>query len=462
MAHGRDVGPISCRFFRSTCWQLAAAVIDPGTAADGGWFPLRRVGPQRHDMAMTAADITSSLEITVAALTIVQGFTAARDQAHVNAARDLVGRLGASLVGQGAASQRNQLEDLLVLARRGLRPDPVAHVVNALSWVWVLVTASLGVVGVVGTTDAAVPATAAIALAVTVLVAVLGTVNARSVRASLAELRYRSDVGLLASASQALEDGQPQDAVNAATRALARNPQLTWAYLLRAQAHQVMGSEAAAAADLNKLVARDPAKAAGVLDELHDASSLNLSDELLRAYEAARTVAPIDADARMRSILNGHARRLVLGTRNESQPGFVETPRQAQAVPERDVLQSAAARWRHGDYTQARGALIDAYSNGDRRDAVLVTLALLENVLGDSGSALARLPAVLNDVWTPLAVAARADALAELGRLEEGAAMLDGADMDAVPTSLLTALRARLGISRSGIETTDKGSEAQP
>jgi thioredoxin-like negative regulator of GroEL len=403
---------------------------------------------------MTGADIASSLEITVAALTIVEGFAAARDQAHLNAARELVGRLGASLVGQDSASQRGQLEDLLVLARRGLRPEPVAHVVTSLSWVWVAGTAVLGAVGIFGTTDAAVPATAAVALAVTVLVAVLGTANARSVRTALAELRDRSDVGLLASASQALEDGRSQDAVNAATRALARNPRLTWAHLLRAQAYQAMGADAAAAADLNRLATQDPAKAAGVLDELHDASSLNLSNEVLRAYEAARVVAPIDADARLRSILNGYARRLLLGTRNES-PGSSDQPRQQRLdATEHDVLQSAATNWRQGDYMHARDTLLRAYNDGDRRDAVAVTLALLENVLGDSRSALDRLAAVSNDVWAPLAVAARVDALAELGRPEEGAAMLDRVELGAVPLSLLAALRVRLGMSGAGNEPT--------
>lgn len=416
----------------------------------------------RHDAPMTGADITSSLEITVAALTIVEGFAAARDHAHLNAARELVGRLGASLVGQDSVSQRGQLEDLLVLARRGLRPEPVAHVVTRLSWLWVAGTALLGAVGVLGTTDEAVPATAVIALAVTVLVAVLGTANARSVRTSLAELRDRSDVGLLASASQALEDGRSHDAVNAATRALARNPRLTWAYLLRAQAYQATGAEAAAAADLNRLATRDPAKAAGVLDELHDASSLNLSNEVLRAYEAARAVAPIDADARLRSILNGYARRLLLGTRNQSPAGYVGAPNTAQGATGHDVLQTAATSWRQGNYTRARDILLTTYSDGDRRDEVAVMLALLENVLGDSRSALDRLGAVSNDVWAPLVVAARVDALAELGRSEEGAAMLDRVELGVVPLSLLTALRVRLGMSGAGIETGGEGSEVQP
>lgn len=410
---------------------------------------------------MTGADITSSLEITVAALTIVEGFAAARDHAHLNAARDLVGRLGASLVGQDSVSQRGQLEDLLVLARRGLRPEPVAHVVTRLSWVWVAGTAVLGAVGVLGTTDEAVPATAVIALAVTVLVAVLGTANARSVRTSLADLRDRSDVGLLASASQALEDGRSQDAVNATTRALARNPRLTWAYLLRAQAYQAIGADEAAAADLQRLATRDPAKAAGVLDELHDASSLNLSNEVLWAYAAARAVAPIDADARLRSILNGYARRLLLGTRNESPAGSDERLQQRIDVTEHDVLQTAAMNWRRGDYMHARASLLRAYSDGDHRAAVAVTLALVENVLGDSQSALDRLATVPDGVWAPLAGAARVDALAELGRPEEGAAMLDRVDRGAIPTSLLTALRVRLGMSEAGFDTRGKGSDIE-
>lgn len=412
--------------------------------------------PYRHDAPMTGADITSALEITVAALTIVEGFAAARDQAHLNAARELVGRLGAALVGQDSASQRGQLEDLLVLARRGLRPEPVAQVITRLSWVWVAGTAVLGTVGVLGTTDAAVPATAVIALAVTGLVAVLGTANARSVRTSLAELRERSDVGLLATASQALEDDRPQDAVNAATRALARNPRLTWAYLLRAQAYQAMGEAAAAAADLNRLATRDPAKAAGVLDELHDASSLNLSNEVLQTYELARAVAPIDADARLRSILNGYARRLLLGTRNQS-PAGSDQPHQKRLDPsEHDLLRTAATNWRQGNYTNARDTLLRAYNQGDRGHAVTVTLALLENVLGDSRSALDRLGAVSNDVWAPLAVAARLDALAELGRVEEGAAMLDAVEPGTVPLSLLAALRVRLDVPGAALETTGR------
>lgn len=336
----------------------------------------------------------------MAAITIIQGFAAARDHAHLSAARELVERLGEALSRPSTdamTSDRERAEELIALADEGLQPDGMARRIVGLSWAWAAGTLAItiggGIGGVLGE-PLEVFIVGGVATTITVTVALLGFFDSRSVRVQLQQLRKRTSVGLLADAHRALRADEPEKAVVSATLAGTRNPRMAWPFLLRAQAYLALGRHEEADADIERLLQRDPAQFAGMFDELARHEGLALTDRTVERFEAAHILAPLDARRRLWSFLGGHARRRALA-----------------ATGDGSRIADAVHAWRRGDLARVELSLADPMGRKQEEEARRCLLGLLFNALGRHRDALAVTdPVCSDDEWASIRWAIRAEA----------------------------------------------------
>ncbi len=304
-------------------------------------------------------DVFPLLDVSVAALTFVLGFVSARHHSHLAAARGLVHRLGEELETTGGAS-RDRARQLLLLARQGLQRDWVAMATVASAWAWAAGNAGIALWGqAVGGPGGGSLQKAVGAVLISVVVASLGTWDIVAVDRQLRLLEDRTTVGLLSKAAAAAEQSRFHDVIAPATLAASRNPTLAWPFAYRARAWIELSGDstgderdslyASARRDMLRVIDREPAQFAGLLDWFADGGELDLDEEIIDLLLPHLTTSEsrIHASRRLRSHVDGVLRRQFLG-----RPGS-DREREARRPVHHNTAAEALAHWRVGDVDAA-------------------------------------------------------------------------------------------------------------
>lgn len=418
-------------------------------------------------------DVFPALEVSVAAITFVLGFVSARHHAHLAAARDLIQRLSDELevpTGRGSAG-RDRAEDLLLLAESGLSRDEVAQFTVWAAWVWVAAAVVLAVGATLGDQLGGGGAVkAAVAIAIMMLVAGLGTWDFLGIDRHLGELRDRTTVGLLAAAASSIARKDYPAAIDAASLAATRNPRTAWPYAYRARAavelaaRSVPDSEEcerlrmAAKSDVRRVIERDPSSYAGLFDWFVDAEVLDLDeelvDELIPLLEGA---AWFDAERRLRSLVDGAFRRRILGRRGSDLEEQIEGRLSEPST--REPGTAAQLHWRRGEVAAAR-AIIDRLGYEEASPIDAISAASILHHLGRHEGALrwiARLLAADPPVEPVRGIAAlyASDACRELYRFDEAAVWLERAHREGMDDGVIRLASAILDHRRASPAESD-------
>lgn len=317
-------------------------------------------------------DVFPLLDVSVAALTFVLGFMSARHHSHLSAARALVHRLGEELEVTGGAS-RDRARQLLLLARQGLQRDWVVMATVASAWAWAAGNAGVAAWGQsVGGPELGSVQKAVGAVVISVVVASLGTWDIIAVDRQLRLLEDRTIVGLLSQAAEAVDRGRFDEVIAPTTRAASRNPTLAWPFAYRARAYVELagattGEErrslrAAARRDMRRVIEREPAQFAGLLDWFADGGELVLDEQttdlLLRHLTTPER--RIHAARRLRSHVDGVLRRQLIGRRGSTRKRDALRPAHGQTAA------TALAHWRDGDVAGALATVEDLLARRER------------------------------------------------------------------------------------------------
>lgn len=184
-------------------------------------------------------DIYPSFEVAIAVITFVLGFVSARHHAQLSAARQLIASMDDGVAGTGGPSSRDQVTDLLELAKSGFQRDVI---VDATVVAAAVVSSVITVLSLLGPARGWLDPTAAgnamggIAVGLAWLVTLLGTADAVAVRRGLRTLQEKTTVGLLSQAETEIKDQKFDDAIALASLAVTRSPRSALAYLSRARA----------------------------------------------------------------------------------------------------------------------------------------------------------------------------------------------------------------------------------
>lgn len=335
-------------------------------------------------------DVFPLLDVSVAALTFVLGFVSARRHSHLAAARGLVHRLGEELEVTGGAS-RDRARELLLLARQGLQRDWVAIATVASAWAWVAGNAGVAVWGhsvggpQIGSTSKAVGA-----VLISVVVASLGTWDILAVDRQLSLLEDRTTVGLLSKAAKAADRMRFHDVIAPTTLAASRNPASAWPFAYRARAYIELARtsrdgdhdslRAAAHRDMRRVIDREPAQFAGLLDWFADGDQLDLDEATIDLLLPHLTTpaSRIHASRRLRSHVDGVLRRQLVGPPGSTDQDHALRPAHGHTAAK------ALAQWETDDIAAAMvtlEALLDRRRrSGLEVDETVVVAGILQLV----------------------------------------------------------------------------------